>query len=78
MLFRSEDSSMRFCSASLISTLASSRTIADHVEQLLQALMPLMSEDDQMTLQECWNALKSVTGTVPKELRATYVRLDLT
>lgn len=69
-----EEMSMRFCAALLISTLASSRSIGDHVESLFQALVPLMSEDDPVILKECWNALKAVAGTVAKELRPTYVR----
>ena len=69
-----DDTSMRLCSAMLISTLAKNRPIADYVESLLQALVTLMSEDDPAILQECWNALQSVASTVPKEMGPTFVR----
>lgn len=76
-----EESGARSCAARVISTLAASRPIGDHVESLLQALVGLMSEDDPEVLQTCWTALQSVASTVPKEMRPTYIRsnhLDMT
>ena len=69
-----EDSSLRLCASILIAALADARPITDYVESLLQSLVSLMSEEDPVVLTECWKAMRSVAGTVAKEMRPTFVR----
>ena len=40
----------------------------------LQALVSLMSEEDDTALQACWAALGAVTATISKEMQASYGR----
>ncbi len=39
----------------------------------MQALVPLLVEPGEATLLACWEALGTVTGTIPKDLLPSYV-----
>ena len=41
---------------------------------LLQALVPLLAEDEPDTLLACWEALGAVTASIPKEMQPSFVR----
>ncbi len=36
--------------------------------------MPLLAEEDEDAVVACWEALGSVTASIPKELQPSYVR----
>lgn len=40
----------------------------------IQALVPLLAEDEQETLVLCWEALGAVTASIPKEMQPSFVR----
>ena len=46
------------------------KTVVTDVEQ---ALVPLLVEPGEATLLACWEALGTVTGTIPKDLLPSYV-----
>ena len=41
---------------------------------LLQALVPLLAEEEPAQVQACWTALAAVTVTIQRDLQASYVR----
>lgn len=43
-------------------------------KQNLQNLVSLLSEEDEEALKACWGALGAVTGSIAKELLASYSR----
>ena len=40
----------------------------------MQALVPLLAEDEPDTLLACWEALGAVTASIPKEMQPSFVR----
>ena len=40
----------------------------------MQALVPLLAEEESAQVQACWTALSAVTATIQRELQASYVR----
>ena len=40
----------------------------------LQALVPLLAEDEQEVVAACWEALGAVTASIPKEMQPSFVR----
>ena len=45
----------------------------EHVDQLLSSIISVFADAEGGTLQECWNALNTVTKLIPKERQAHHV-----
>lgn len=45
-----------------------------HPGLILQALVPLLAEEEPDTLAACWDALAATTASIPKDMQPSFVR----
>lgn len=71
-----EDSDKAMCAADLVKALciAGKIDISDHTAELIQALVPLLAEDDVELMKTSWDALGAVTDKIPQEMQPSFVR----
>ncbi|XP_078427732.1 putative protein kinase regulator ILITHYIA [Wolffia australiana] len=49
--------------------------LLDEASNMISTLIPLLSDNDQATVQASWEALGRVIGSVPKEILPSYIKL---